>query len=290
MPRNAAFSSVLLALTLACGSKPQSTTPNPEASTQTQEPGIEVATIEPSTTVEAAPVFAMPAISSEVAAIVAAPDRSANDREMDEGRKPAELLTFLRLKPGMKVADLMAGFGYTTELLARAVGENGIVYGQNNAFVLQRFAEKGWSEHLLAPAMKKVVRVDRELDDPVPAEAQDLDLVIMVLFYHDTFWQGVDRSKMNAAIFKSLRSKGRFVIIDHSGREGTGSTEVKTLHRIEESVVRQEVEAAGFRLAESADFLRNPLDSRDWDASPRAAAQTRRRGKSDRFILAFEKP
>ena len=93
----------------------------------------------------------------------------------------------------MKVAELMAGGGYTTELLARAVGPKGMVYGQNNKLVLDRFAEKPWTERLAKPVMKNVVRVDRELDDPLPPKAKNLDAVFMVLFYHDTVWLGRPR-------------------------------------------------------------------------------------------------
>jgi predicted methyltransferase len=93
---------------------------------------------------------------------------------------------------------------------------------------------------------------------------------------------------MNRAIFAALRPGGVFGIVDHSARPGSGVADVKTLHRIEESVVRQEVEAAGFQLAARAEFLRNPDDRRDWNDSPSAAAE--RRGRSDRFVLKFVKP
>jgi predicted methyltransferase len=220
--------------------------------------------------------------------IVAARDRSEADRALDAGRKPAELLRFLDLRPGMRVADLMSGGGYTAELLARAVGPTGVVYSQNNAFVTQRFAEKPWSERLATPAMKNVVRVDRELENPLPPEAKNLDAVVMVLFYHDTVWQNVDRDAMNRAIFDALRPGGEYVIVDHSGRAGTGTSETKTLHRIEEKVVREEVARAGFQLAGEAGFLGNPNDPRDWNDSPMAAGA--RRGTSDRFVLKFVRP
>jgi predicted methyltransferase len=232
-----------------------------------------------------------PAASTEVSsydAIVAAPDRSEADRALDAGRKPAELLRFLAVKPGMRVADLMSGGGYTAELLARAVGPDGKVWSQNNAFVTKRFAEKPWSARLATPAMKNVVRVDRELESPLPADAKDLDLVVMVLFYHDTVWQETDRAKMNRAIFDALRPGGAYVVIDHSGRAGTGATETQTLHRIEEKIVRDEIENAGFRLAGEAQFLRNAGDARDWNASPTAAGE--KRGTSDRFVLKFVRP
>jgi predicted methyltransferase len=188
----------------------------------------------------------------------------------------------------MKVAEISAAGGYTTELLARVVGPTGVVYGTNVPFILERFAEKPWSERLAKPVMKNVVRVDRDGSDPLPPEAKNLDVVLDVLFYHDFFWIETDRARMNARIFESLAPGGVYVIVDHSGRPGTGSSEVESLHRIEEEVVVKEIQAAGFQLAGSAEFLRNPGDTRDWSASPRVAAE--RRGTSDRFVLRFIKP
>src|SRR5690606_7857365 len=123
------------------------------------------------------------------------------------------------------------------------------------------------------PVMRPVVRVDREFDAPLPPEATDLDAVVNVLLYHDTVWMKTDRTRMNRAIFAALRPGGTYVVIDHSGRPGSGLTEVETLHRIEENVVRQEIEDAGFTLVAEADFLRNPADTRDWNASPRKAGE-----------------
>jgi predicted methyltransferase len=228
------------------------------------------------------------ALPPAIQAILAAPDRSEADRALDVGRRPGEMLAFFGIAPGMKVAELGAGGGYTAEILARAVGASGVVYGENNKFIVEKFAQKPWSERLARPVMKNVVRVDREFDDPLPAEAHDLDAVFMVLFYHDTVWMETDRAKMNTAIFKALKPGGVFAIIDHSGRAGTGTTETKTLHRIDEEAVKKELLAAGFKLGGSADFLRNPGDTRDWNDSPMAAKE--RRGTSDRFVLKFVKP
>lgn len=225
-----------------------------------------------------------------IRAIVEHPARPADERALDPGRKPDELLRFLALRPGMKLADLGAGFGYTTFLLAQAVGPDGVVYAQNNAFVVGSFLEPAWSERLKTPELRNVVRVDREFDDPLPAEAQGLDGAINVLFYHDTFWMGTDRARMNRAIFQALRPGGFYVIVDHSARPGAGGDEAKTLHRVEESVVAAEVVAAGFQKVGSAEFLRNPDDPRDWNAAPRAADDAGKRGTADRFVLKFIRP
>lgn len=223
-----------------------------------------------------------------IAAIVSADDRDEADKKLDEGRHPGELLAFIGIAPGMKVAELGAGGGYTAELLARGVGPKGVVYGQNNKFMLEKFAEGPWSKRLEKPVMKPVVRVDREIDDPLPPEAKDLDAVILNLFYHDTVWLGTDRAKMNAGIFRALKSGGHYIVIDHSAKKGAGTSEAKTLHRIEEKVVREEVPAAGFRLVATADFLRAQFDTLDWSTSPSTAGE--KRGTSDRFVLKFVKP
>src|SRR5262245_61950144 len=107
---------------------------------------------------------APPTSPASYAAVVSAPDRTAADRALDAGRKPDELLAFAGIRPGMRVAELGAAGGYTTELLARAVGPTGKVYGQNNRLVLDRFAEKPWSARLTGPVMGDVVGVDREVD------------------------------------------------------------------------------------------------------------------------------
>jgi len=221
--------------------------------------------------------------------LVAATDRSDDDRKTDARRQPAEVLAFLELKPGLHVGDIGAGYGYTTELLARAVGGEGKVYGQNTAFVLEKFAEEGWSERLQKPQMKSVTRLDREFDDPFPDElAGTLDRVINVLFYHDFVWMETDRAAHNRDVFAALKPGGLYVVIDHSAAPGAGTTGAKSLHRIEESVLRSEVEAAGFEFVEAADFLRNPKDPRDTNALPWRGGEGAE--FSDKFVLKFKKP
>lgn len=279
-----------IGLSAGCGgaTQPAASTTSPSSATATATPTPAQATpaAAPAETTARPTAQAFP-VTPANQAIVDAKDRTPEDRALDAGRHPAETLSFFGIGPGMKVAEVISGGGYTTELLARAVGPTGTVYGQNNKGILG-FVDKAWAARLARPVTKNVVRVDREADDPFPPEAHDLDAVVDVLFYHDLYWLNVDRAKHNAAIFKALKSGGVYAIIDHSGRPGTGSTETKTLHRIEEKTLREDVEKAGFRLAAEASFLRNPDDARDWNAAPNAAAE--RRGKSDRFALKYVKP
>jgi predicted methyltransferase len=159
---------------------------------------------------------AAPAPEDWIAALVGSADRTEADRALDAGRRPAELLAFIGVASGMRIAELGAGSGYTTELLARAVGPTGVVYGQNDPVVLERFAAAPWGERLASPAMANVVRLDRPFDDPFPPEVSDLDAVIIVLFYHDTVWLEADRDRMNRAVFSALKPGGAYYVIDHS--------------------------------------------------------------------------
>lgn len=231
---------------------------------------------------------AAPAIAASIRAAVDADDRSPDDKALDAGRKPDQVLAFFGIQPGMKVAELGAGGGYTSELLARVVGPTGTVYGQNSPLILEKFANLPWSARLSKPALHNVVRVDREFDDPLPPEATELDAVLCVLFYHDTVWLNVDRNKMNHAVFAALKHGGVYGIVDHSAAPGTGLSGVKTVHRIDEQTLRSEVEHAGFQFVSEATFLRNPSDTRDWNDSPKEAGA--RRGTSDRFVIEFKKP
>jgi len=217
--------------------------------------------------------------------VVNAPDRTDEDKKDDAARKPLEVLRFSGVKPGMKVADLGAGGGYMTELMARAVGDKGTVYAQNPKMFIEKFLQKVWPERLARPVNKGVVRVDREFDDPLPPEAKNLDLVINAFTYHDTVWMGTDRDKMNKAVFAALKRGGAYLIFDHAGRDGTGSTEAQKLHRIEEKTVIDEVKKAGFKLESSGDFLRNKADTRETNVFDKEI-----RGKTDRFALKFVKP
>ncbi len=235
-----------------------------------------------------------PALTTErIAAIVASPDRSANDRTSDARRKPVELLAFIGVRPGMTVLDVSAGGGYTSELLARAVGPTGHVYGQSppprpdasgqtppfsrSAMALNQRAKSPAAAHLSAVA--------RPFDNPVPTElpVSSLDLVTLMFNYHDFGSMGVDRAAMNKAIFAALKPGGLYVVGDHAGRTGTGISESNTLHRVEENFVVSEVEAAGFRLAERGSFLRNPNDPRDRETPQPPQPK-------DAFVLKFVKP
>ncbi len=218
----------------------------------------------------------------EYAALLAAPDRSDADRQADKRRDPAPFLAFTGLRPGMKVLDIGAGGGYSTELIARAVAPGGVVYGQNPADLGEK-PKATFDARLKTPAMKDVVADIRPFDDPVPPDVHNLDLITFLFYYHDTTYMNVDRAAMDRKLFTALKPGGFLVIADHSALPGQGTSVGKTLHRIEESTLRQEVEAAGFRVVAEGNFWRSPDDTHDFP-SYRPSVPV------DNFVLKFQRP
>ncbi len=233
----------------------------------------------------AIPAFAAP--SAQVARALADPDRAA-DVARDGPRHAEALLTFMEVKPGQKVADLIPGGGYFTRLFSRVVGPRGTVY----AIFPKEYLSEGDGE------FKKL---DAEAKDPKwanvkvlvqPAAAfaapESLDLVWTSQNYHDypdRFMGPTDPAILNKAVFKALKPGGLYVIVDHAAPEGTGLRDTNTTHRIDEATVKAQVLAAGFVLAGESDALRNPADDRTKLVFDKSV-----RGKTDQFTLKFRKP
>jgi predicted methyltransferase len=222
-------------------------------------------------------------VPAAIQAVVDSPDRSQMDRDTDKRRHPAELLAFSGVEPGMKVFDFGTGRGYTAELIARAVGPQGAVVAQNDPIIFDKFLKGQWDARFSGAPMKNVTAVVRPSDDPIPPGSGPFDLIMAVYMYHDTVWMGRDRVAMDRAFFEALKPGGRLILVDHAGKPGTGATQTDTLHRIEESVVKNELEAAGFKLVDEAQFLRNPDDPGElpFFKSPVPV---------DGFVLKFAKP
>ena len=121
----------------------------------------------------------------DYAALLATPDRSDADRAADKRRDPVPFLAFAGLMAGMKVLDMGAGAGYSTELVARAIGPTGTVYGQNPPDNFER-ARNAFAERAATPAMKNSLAVVRPYDDPLPADLRGLDMITYLFFYITT--------------------------------------------------------------------------------------------------------
>jgi predicted methyltransferase len=209
--------------------------------------------------------------------VIESPIRTDQDRRMDAARHPAEFLPFTQVKPGMQVLDVSAGAGYTSQLLALAVGPTGTVWAQRQQ------PGEAFTKRLADHPQTNLVPVIRPFEDPVPDQAPKLDLITLILNYHDITYLPVDRAKMNQRLFAALKPGGHFVVIDHSAKSGADISVGKTLHRIDEAIVLAEVGKVGFVLEAESNFLRDPADTRE-ESSGDAKIPT------DKFALRFVKP
>src|SRR5262249_13443412 len=149
----------------------------------------------------------------DYAPIVAAPDRSDADREIDKRRDPAKLLAFTGVRAGMKVLDM----GSRRRLQHRADGARS--RRKRRRLRPERRhrgarAKERFDARMKTPAMTKVVALTRPFDDPLPAEVRDLDLITFFFFYHDTTYMEVDRAEMNRKLYAALKPGGTLVIAD----------------------------------------------------------------------------
>lgn len=214
---------------------------------------------------------------TSVAAAVASPLRSDEDRKGDARHKPAEFLGFAQVKPGMKVLDVSAGAGGTAALLALAVGSKGEVWAQ-----LPKPSDK-LAARLAGAPMPNLHPFVAPFDQPVPVSAPALDLVTLNLNYHDIANTPTDRAAMNRALFAALKPGGYYVVVDNAARAGSGLADTKTLHRIDEAAVIAEVTQAGFRLDARSDYLHVAAD-------PRTQPFFKMDGQpDDKFALRFVK-
>ena len=239
----------------------------------------------------ALPVYAQESSEADktFAAAVADPSRPPTDTERDANRKPAETLAVTGLKPGDVVADYAAGQGYFTRLFSNVVGPKGHVYAvvPSELFVYPNIVKgtadiEGWTV--------KHPNVTFSFASALTAVKfpEKLDLFWISQNYHDlhdSFMGPVDIAAFNKAVYAALKSGGLYVILDHVAAPGSPANVTDTLHRIEPSVVRREVEAAGFVFDGESNILANPGDSHMATVFDKSI-----RGHTDQFILRFRKP
>ena len=213
--------------------------------------------------------------------------RPDEEKARDANRQPGKVMAFFGIEPGDKVSELLTFGGYYTGVLSEIVGETGVVYGQNNDWVMARQEdgkspiEKRIAEH----GLTNVVDLVSELEDPKLPRGE-MDAVFIVLIYHDAMGGfGTDTAAMNKAVYDSLKPGGIYGIIDHHAAPGMGLLDLTKNHRTERHLVVEEIMKAGFELAGETDVLEN-LD----DPLNVSVFAPTLRGKTHRFVLKFRKP
>ncbi len=207
-------------------------------------------------------------------------DRGAEAKARDANRKPAELLMLSGIKPGDRVVEF-ASFGqYFTQLLSDIVGPQGRIYMLDLPYTAARAGVASGAFVDKHPNTQYTLVNYNGVELP-----QNVDAVVNVLYYHDLFINGIDTAALNAKIFKALKPGGVFFIVDHNAEAGSGTRDVKKLHRVDPAVIRQEVIAAGFKLEEESKLLAYPTDDHT-----QLVFAPGLRGMTDQTVFKFRKP
>jgi predicted methyltransferase len=229
------------------------------------------------------------AVEDHVTQAINKPGRLESDLTRDARSRPDVVLPLLELKPGDSVADIFAGAGYYSELLATLVGPQGTVLLHNNQ-AYKKFVDKGLKERMEGRDPGNIKLHDREATDLDLGEGQ-LDAAMIIMSYHDLFyaepesgWNAIDSDDFLAQIYRALKPGGRFLIVDHQSKPGRGMEDAQTLHRIEQGFAVQDIEAAGFHLSGASAALRNSSDDHSVTVFDKSIT-----GKTDRYILVFKK-
>jgi len=228
---------------------------------------------------------AMPqAWATSVQAAIADPKRPADQVAQDALRKPDQMLAFAGVRPGQQIADFLPGGGYFTRLFSDVVGPSGHVtmlettaWGADNIASDQKVIDDGYKNVSLDTAAFGQFKL-----------AAPVDLFWTSRNYHDLLiakYGVVDMAAFNRHVFASLKPGGLYIVLDHSAPACTGSSLTATTHRIDDALVKSQVEAAGFKFEGESALLRNPADDRKLSVFDKKI-----QGHTDQFLLKFRKP
>lgn len=235
--------------------------------------------------------------TAAVLAVMSSPDRLEADVQRDQRSKPQFVIPLLNLEPGDRVVDIFGAGGYYSELLARAVGEQGEALLHNNP------GFEAWGINDLRDRFdqRNPGRITRYTSSGINLDLVDnsLEGALIVMAFHDLYvvpkrYDGTAYVRTgNPAnvgyfldqVYRALKPGGRFVVVDHAAEPDADNETAGDLHRINEVFARKEIEARGFQFVASTDVLRNTADDRN-----RIVFDEDLQGRTDRFVLAFEKP
>jgi predicted methyltransferase len=214
--------------------------------------------------------------------------RPTADIDRDVNRKPAEVIEFFGIEPGMNVLDIFAGGGYYTEILNYVVGEEGSVTLYNNGG-WDGYVGSGVAERLNNNRLPNVVNLVAEANEVIFAPAS-YDAAMFVLGFHDLYyvdvgWPAIDAADFLDSIYAGLKAGGIMGIVDHAAELGANVEVANTLHRIDPEKIQSDMELAGFVFEAESMLLRNTDDDRSNPMSDLSVS-----GKTDRVVYLYRKP
>jgi predicted methyltransferase len=231
---------------------------------------------------EAAPPDTPGSSPNEAAPLPGAPEAAPGDEppepapaqaaaEPNEEAGSEQMVEFFEIGRGDRVADLGGVFGYSLTPTRRAMGPAGVLYVRRRSAPPADPAASGEGD------LGKLVWMNTPDEAPLTPEATRLNAVTLLFAYHAVVAAGHDRRKLNGAVYRALVPGGLYIIADHAAPAGSGVAAARSENRIEDGIVRSEVQAAGFEFVEAADFVSNAISSAD-------------RTPGGQYLLKFRKP
>jgi len=220
----------------------------------------------------------LPAPDSGQAATSALPES-----QVETAPRATPMLDFFAIGRAERIADLGSGAGYSLTPMLDAVGPYGIVYTRHDPRTRSDLPKASGSAPPEERLPENVIQMPTSLAAPFLPAAKNLDRVFFLFAYHDLVTRQDDRQEFNAAVFRALKAGGLYFIAEHAAPPGSGLAAARELNRFEERIVRADVEAAGFRFVESAEFLPSSA------STPQAPGDTGP-AVTTQYLLKFQKP
>ena len=222
-------------------------------------------------------------LADAVAEALAADIRTDQERARDANRKPAETLAFFRMRPDMRVLELVPGGGWYTKVLAP------VLYDEGELFIT--IGTDGVQERLLGkPGFDRVKVIEAEgefrrvgrLFEGLSFQAEDMDLVLTFRNLHNFTADG--RAAINASAFAALKPGGYYGVVDHTRRH-MQEEDNENWRRMDPVLAIKEIEAAGFEFVDYSKLHYRLDDELRYEVGRRSVS-----GNTDRFTLLFQKP
>lgn len=213
--------------------------------------------------------------------------RTEKDTVRDGNRRPVETLSFLGIKPNMKVLELIPGGGWYTKLLAPALKEKGEYYiaigtgGVANSLLNKPEFKK---VKVLAEESAFKYNESEKLYDLTSTELKvtNLDAVLTFRNYHNLTVK--TRTALNESVFKSLKPGGIYGVVDHTRRHMQSNND-ENGRRFDPVLAIKEIQAAGFEFVDYSSIHYKADDELRYEVGRKSVT-----GNTDRFTFLFKKP
>jgi len=213
--------------------------------------------------------------------------RTEAETDRDRNRRPLSTLEFMGLRDDMKVAELIAGGGWYTKILAPVLKENGELYLAYGTGRVESGLLKDNKDFSHVKVVAKESKLYRKEDarfyslENADMGLKDLDMILTFRNYHNFADDG--RKAMNDAAYDSLKMGGIYGVVDHTRRHMEGENN-ENRRRFDPVKAIKEIQDAGFILIDFSDMHYRADDELRYEVGRKSVT-----GNTDRWTMKFKK-